>query len=35
MPVVVEVLSKEDFAAWLETQQSGPVAAVQKAGNTG
>jgi len=35
MPVVVEVLSKEDFAAWLETQQSGPVAAAPRAGNTG
>jgi cytochrome c oxidase subunit 2 len=35
MPVVVEVLSKEDFATWLETQQSGPVAAVQNTGNTG
>ncbi|MGI9342460.1 MAG: cytochrome c oxidase subunit II [Gammaproteobacteria bacterium] len=35
MPVVVEVLSKEDFAKWLETQQSGPLAAAALAGGTG
>ena len=35
MPVVLKVLPKDEFAAWLESQQSGPVAAVSSATNAG